>query len=103
MTAPDDGQLTEHIAEHHRIDEIHERLIAALDGPETVTLDGTTVRLKEQGVVWQCHDNGIQLTRIEKTLANGVRTRMDPVVKAAVVTAAAALTAAAIPRILELL
>ncbi len=87
------------IAESH---EINGRLIAALDGPEIQKLDGTKVRLKEQGLVYQGQDNGRRLERIEDILGNGVKAKMDPYVKASVITASAAITIAAIPFIRDL-
>lgn len=90
------------LADHAMFHEINGRLIAALDGPEIQKLDGTTTRLKEQGLVWQGQDNGTRLGRIEVMLGNGIKTKMDPVVKGAIITASAAVTIAAIPFIRDL-
>ncbi len=99
----------DHRVEHAELHATTKRIITALDGPETdqVGLDGTIIRLSDQGLVHQSKANGDRLERIEIHLDNGVKTRMDPPIKAAIVTAAGAITAAAlvatVPRLLELL
>ncbi len=99
----------DHRVEHAELRATNKRIITALDGPETEELDleGRPIRLAELGLVHIGATNGERLQRIEIHLDNGVKTRMDPPVKAAIVTAAGAITAAAlvatVPRLLELL
>lgn len=79
-------------------DPVLERIITALDGPwSEPDLEGNTFRLKEQGVIWQTQDNGKAIKRIETHLSNGIKTKMDPAVKAAVIGAAAVVIVALIP------
>ena len=103
-------KLDEHTGtEHAELHATTRRIITALDGPETeeLGLDGTPIRLTELGLVHIGAANGERLERIEIHLDNGIKTKMDPPVKVALITAAGAVIAgvaiATIPGLLELL
>lgn len=97
------------LADHAELHASNRRIITALDGPETeeIGLDGHPLRLAEGGLVHQGRSNGTRLERIETLLGNGIKTKMDTPVKAAIITAAGAIIAATaiatIPRLIELL
>lgn len=99
----------DHRVEHAELHATNKRIITALDGPETeeLDLDGRPIRLTELGLVHIGATNGERLERIETHLQNGVKTKMDPPVKVALITAAGAIVAgvaiATIPGLLELL
>ncbi len=95
------------IADHAELHSFNKRVLNALDGPEAgpefVELDGTPIRLKDQGLVWQTHLNGKAIARIETTLANGVKTRWPTGERVAVIMAAGLVSAAAVKPIYEAL
>lgn len=99
------GGLTPHalLAEHAEFDATTNRIIAALDGPQVTQTDGSKIRLTEQGLVHQTRENGARLEKIEKTLANGIRTRWPVEVKVAVIAASATVIAALGPAAWETL
>ncbi len=95
------------IADHAELHSFNKRVLNALDGPEAgsefVELDGTPMRLKDQGIVWQTHLNGKAIARIETILANGVKTKWPTKERVAVITAAGLVSAAAVKPIYEAL
>lgn len=87
------------MTDHRReADPVLERIITALDGPwSDPSLEGKQHRLKDQGIIHQTKDNGIRLERIETALANGIRTKLSPMITAAIITAAATVVVALLP------
>ena len=84
------------LEEHH---DTNVRIIAALEGPEIERLDKTKYRAREQGLLFQTQANGVAIERVEKTLANGVRTRPPRTLSIAVIGASATIIGAFVPDI----
>ncbi len=84
------------VADHGELHEINKRVLNALDGPEAEYTDGTTYRLKEQGLVHQTKVNGQAIHRIEKTLGNGIKTKLPTDVRVAILGVAGVIIAAVI-------
>ena len=85
------------LADHAELHASNRRIITALDGPETgqAGLDGRPLRQAELGLVSQGAANTTGIANIEEILGNGVKTKMDPAVKVALITASGAVAAAA--------
>ena len=80
-----------------------ERIFVALDGPLVTNLDGTESRDRKGGLVYQATINGERLASIEKTLSNGVRTKMSRTVTASIITASGMIVAASADSVVALL
>ena len=56
---------------------VSKRVVDALEGPLKTTLDGRTIRIKEEGMISQVQDIRVEIKEVKTEMKNGVKHRAE--------------------------